>query len=124
IANMSSYKRKSDRKLVFTEKILKDAKERIRRGQSQRSVAGNSNLAEYCRRLDSCFYGLTKKELGRVAYDLANKNGLNHRFNNDKKEASKKWVENFARRHNFSLRQPEKTSLDSIVYKCNDFMII
>ncbi|CAG5041108.1 unnamed protein product [Parnassius apollo] len=28
-----------------------------------------------------------------------------------KKEASKKWVENFARRHNFSLRQPEKTSL-------------
>ncbi|CAK1578971.1 unnamed protein product [Parnassius mnemosyne] len=141
---MSSYKRKSDRKLVFTEEILKDAKERIRRGQSQRSVAESlnvpestlrkrlkagtvpcslgrfsnvftpeldSNLAEHCRRLDLCFYGLTKKELGRVAYDLANKNGLNHRFNNDKKEASKKWVENFARRHNFSLRQPEKTSL-------------
>ncbi|CAG5026105.1 unnamed protein product [Parnassius apollo] len=140
---MSSYKRKSDRKLVFTEEILKDAKERIRRGQSQRSVAESlnvpestlrkrlkagtvpcslgrfsnvftpeldSNLAEHCRRLDSCFYGLTKKELGRVAYDLANKNGLNHRFNNDKKEASKKWVENFARRHNFSLRQPEKTN--------------
>ncbi|XP_021190041.3 uncharacterized protein LOC110376038 [Helicoverpa armigera] len=46
-----------------------------------------------------------------MAYDLAEKNNLDHRFNKEKKTASKKWVENFARRHQLSLRQPEKTSL-------------
>jgi hypothetical protein len=140
---MSTYKRKSNRRLVFTAEVLKDARERIERGQSQRSVAHSLNvpestlrkrlksgtiprslgrfsniftpeldnsLAEYCRHLDRCFYGLTKKEIGRIAYELANKSGLDHRFNKNKKEASKKWVENFAKRHNLNLRQPEKTT--------------
>ncbi|XP_063895946.1 uncharacterized protein LOC135118305 [Helicoverpa armigera] len=141
---MSGYKRKSERKLVFTEDILREVREKIERGQSKRSVAESLNipestlrkrlkagtiprslgrfyniftreldesLAEHCRHLDVRFYGLTKRELGRMAYDLAEKNNLDHRFNKEKKTASKKWVENFARRHQLSLRQPEKTSL-------------
>lgn len=141
---MGKYKRKSDKKLVFTEEIMKEVRERKAKGQSTRSIADSLNipeatlrkrlkagtipetlgrfksvfnaelaasLAEHCRLLDARFYGVTKKDLGRFAYELAEKNGLNHRFNQEKKRASKHWVESFASKHQLSLRQPEKTSL-------------
>lgn len=43
---MGKYKRKSDRKLVFTEEILKEVKEKIAKGQSKRSIAESLNIPE------------------------------------------------------------------------------
>lgn len=59
-------------------------------------------------KIDACFYGLTKTELRRIAWSSREKTVLDsieqrHRI------AIK--VENFARRHQFSLRHPAKTSL-------------
>lgn len=59
----------------------------------------------------------------RARQDLAEKDDLNYRFNNDKKPPRNKWVENFAKRYNLSLRQLEKTSLARAA-GFNDFMTI
>jgi hypothetical protein len=141
---MGKYKRKTERCLFFNEKIMTEIIEKIKNGESKRSIAksygiheatlrkrlkagtvpsslGRFNkvfspemeqaLADHCRQLDNYFYGVTKKELGRFAFEMAEKNGLNHRFNKTTQQASKTWVEDFARRQKLSLRQPEKTSL-------------
>lgn len=43
---MGKYSRKSDRKLFFTEDILRDVKEKIASGQSKRSIAESLNIPE------------------------------------------------------------------------------
>lgn len=141
---MGGYKRKSDRKLVFTEEILQEIKERIQKGESKRSIAQifgvneatlrkrlkagtiptslgrfkpvfsnemEQELADYCVELQQMFYGLTLKALCILAYDYAEKNGLQHRFNQEARMAGRDWAIAFCKRRNLSLRQPEKTSL-------------
>lgn len=55
---------------------------------------------------------LSKKEFLKLAYELANKLKVPHRFNNEKKIAGKHFYDNFMKRHlDLSLRSAESTSL-------------
>ena len=48
----------------------------------------------------------------KLAYEFAERNGLQHVFSRDKKSAGKDWFSSFIKRHpTLSLRQPEATSL-------------
>lgn len=141
---MGKYRRKTDRKLVFTAELLDEIKEKLQQGMSKRSIADSigvheatlrkrlkagtvptslgrfksvftpemeAELASYCRDLDKTFYGLTLKALGKLVFEYAERNKLEHRFNKEKKTAGKDWVYSFCKRHTLSLRCPEKTSL-------------
>jgi len=66
-------------------------------------------LVQYCLIMESHFYGLTRKDLHRMALQLAIKNNIKHLFNDIM--AGKKWLFSFLKRHpNLSIRKPEKTS--------------
>lgn len=69
-------------------------------------------LAQHIMNLESSFFGLTITELRKLAYELAEKYQLPHRFNKDKKIAGKKWFYRFMKQHpTLSLRVPEATSM-------------
>lgn len=69
-------------------------------------------LAQHLINLDSCFFGLTTTEFRKLAFELAEKFQIPHRFNKDKKIAGKKWYYRFMKEHpDLSLRVPEPTSM-------------
>ncbi|KAJ8956013.1 hypothetical protein NQ318_006289 [Aromia moschata] len=56
-------------------------------------------------------FGFTMKELRRLAYQLAVRNGCDHPFNEQTEIAGEDWVQSFMKRHpELSLRKPEATS--------------
>jgi hypothetical protein len=68
-------------------------------------------LCNYIIDMESRLYGLTTKDLRALAYTLAVKNGKQHLFNSEKREAGKDWVQGFLNRHpELSIRKPESTS--------------
>lgn len=68
-------------------------------------------LTKYAKEMESRFFGITMMDLQRLAFQLAERNELNHQFNKNKRMAGKKWVKNFLRRQSsLSLRRPEPTS--------------
>jgi hypothetical protein len=55
---------------------------------------------------------MTINDCRKLAYEVAEENGLKHVFNIDLKMADKKWNYNLMKRHpNLSLRQPENISM-------------
>ena len=63
-------------------------------------------------KLESMFFGMPRKDLMSLAFEIANERGIDHPFNRDKSMAGKKWYYNFLKRHpDLSLRQPEATSI-------------
>ncbi|KAJ3661740.1 hypothetical protein Zmor_006127 [Zophobas morio] len=69
-------------------------------------------LAQHLMNLESCFFGLTTTEFRKLAFELAEKAQLAHRFNKEKKIAGKKWYYRFMKEHpTLSLRAPEPTSM-------------
>jgi hypothetical protein len=69
-------------------------------------------LVKYCMEMDSRFYGLRKKDITRMAFQLAMKNGLKHPFSSEKQSAGKKWLKGFLKRHpQLSFRKPQGTSI-------------
>ena len=69
-------------------------------------------LANHIINLESRFYGLTPVNLRKLAFQIADINGLTTRFNSTKKIAGKEWLAGFLKRHpEISLRSPEATSL-------------
>jgi hypothetical protein len=67
-------------------------------------------LAAHIARLDELYYGLSPKGVRELAYEFASRNGLEHRFDNDRKQAGKKWLKSFLERYRFSSRTAEKCS--------------
>ena len=60
--------------------------------------------------MESKFHGLTGYDVRLLAYQLAEENKINHRFNSG--VAGKMWLRNFLGRHpEISLRSPEPTSM-------------
>lgn len=47
-------------------------------------------LTEHILKLEECFFGLTIREIRKLAFDIAEKQALPHSFNKDKKIAGKK----------------------------------
>lgn len=73
-------------------------------------------LKNYVLTLAKLFYGLTPKELRRLAFRYAEENKIFHNFNREKGVAGKDWMYGFLRRNpEITLRQPEGTSLNRIV---------
>ena len=63
-----------------------------------------NDLLNYVLQLEERLFGLTRKDLRRLAYEIAEINKLPHRFSHDK------WYYAFIARHpEISLRQPEAT---------------
>lgn len=75
------------------------------------SLEQEVELADHCRSLDNRFFGLSFKKLQQLGYQFADFNKLNHRFNNQKKLAGYDWADSFLKRHNLSIRTPQKTSV-------------
>ena len=62
--------------------------------------------------LEGMFFGMTRKDLMALAFEVAEENGLDHPFNREKRSAGKGWYYRFLKRFpDISLRQPEATSL-------------
>jgi hypothetical protein len=71
-----------------------------------------TDLVNHVLQLEEIYFGLTRKDLRRLAYEMAEINNLPHRFSHEKKIAGDKWYYGFIARHpEISLRQPEATSV-------------
>ncbi|XP_076395897.1 uncharacterized protein LOC105663718 [Megachile rotundata] len=69
-------------------------------------------LVAHALKLEASFFGLTATGLRKLAYQLAEKYNLPHRFNREKKIAGKKWYYKFMKDNPcLSLRTPEATSM-------------
>lgn len=66
-------------------------------------------LVQYVKQMEKRYFGLTRNDVKRMAYQLAVRNTLKHPFNN--RTAGRKWLKGFLARHKeLSLRQPTGTS--------------
>ena len=69
-------------------------------------------LREHIAYMERCLYGLTTKDVRRLAYDLAVKLGRPHMFNDETKMAGRDWLCGFFRRHpDLAIRQPQGTNI-------------
>jgi hypothetical protein len=67
-------------------------------------------LADHLRELDKRFYGITRKQLMSLAFEFADKNKMEHKFNKTVRLAGKNWGLAFCKWQNLTLRTPEKCS--------------
>ncbi|XP_041349129.1 jerky protein homolog-like [Gigantopelta aegis] len=68
-------------------------------------------LVNYILRMEEIFHGLTTVDVRLLAFQLAERNGLPHKFHSETERAGKDWLAKFLRRHsNLSIRCPEATS--------------
>jgi len=75
-----------------------------------------TELADYCKEMQNRLFGLTISDLRKMAYQLAEKNNIEHNFDSERKMAGRDWVFGFFRRHpELSLRTPEPTSIGRAV---------
>ncbi|XP_046677400.1 MFS-type transporter clz9-like [Homalodisca vitripennis] len=71
-------------------------------------------VVEYCLKMERSFYGLTAKNIKRMAFQLAIRNCPPF-FAGNKKSAGRKWLRLFFKRHpELSLRKPQPLSLARI----------
>lgn len=68
-------------------------------------------LVKYCLVMESTFFGLTRRDLRRMAYQLAERNGIKHPFG-QLNMAGRAWLDLFLKRHKgrLSMRKPTGTS--------------
>lgn len=79
------------------------------------SAEQEKQIADHVILLAKIFYGITTTELRRLAFYLAEKQGMKHDFNRVTKMAGVDWLRGFLGRHKISLRKPEATSLNRAV---------
>ncbi|KAH9632846.1 hypothetical protein HF086_013633 [Spodoptera exigua] len=68
-------------------------------------------LVQHLKFLESRLFGLTRTAVQELAFELAERNGISHKFNVQKRKAGQEWLEGFLKRNkDISLRKPEATS--------------
>jgi len=73
-------------------------------------------LSEYAKKMSDLYFGITKQQLCKLAYEVAVKNGIKHNFNVEKKTAGCDWFYGFMSRNStLSLRKPESTSIARVI---------
>lgn len=83
---------------------------RLGRFKTVFSQQQEDELVSYLMSMEGHLFGLTMHEFREVAFQLAEKNGIQHPFSEDNL-AGKDWMRNFMKRHpGLSLRVPEATS--------------
>lgn len=72
------------------------------------------DLVKYCLEMESRYWGLTRSDIRSLAYQLAEKNNIDHKFSYIKQCAGKDWLYGFCKRHqnSISFRKPTGTSVD------------
>ncbi|XP_053692646.1 uncharacterized protein LOC128741096 [Sabethes cyaneus] len=76
------------------------------------SLQQEEELATYAIQMSECFHGLSSREMRSLAYQMAEKNEIQHPFDKRCKLAGRDWLKSFLRRHKtLTLRTPENTSL-------------
>jgi len=71
-----------------------------------------NELVKYCLEMDATYYGLRRRDIKRMAFQLALRNNLRHPFSVSSASAGKKWLRNFLRRHpELSFRKPQSISI-------------
>ncbi|XP_018573656.1 uncharacterized protein LOC108912761 [Anoplophora glabripennis] len=69
-------------------------------------------LVKHIIKLEEMMFGLTITDIRKLAFEIAAKNNIAHKFSMQKGLAGKKWYYAFMRRHpTLTLRQPESTSI-------------
>ena len=83
-------------------------------------------LVRHIKDMDARLMPFTRKEFMKLAYDLATKMKIDHRFNQQNKMAGKDFYYNFMKKHpDLSLRQPQSTSLmRTVALRWRDFILI
>lgn len=72
-------------------------------------------LVDYCLQMESSYYGLTSRDLRRMAFQLAMRNNIPHPFSAEKESAGRKWQRLFFKRHPaLVFRKPQPLSLARI----------
>lgn len=73
-------------------------------------------LCEQIIALSKRFYGVTPKQVRKIAYEFAEKNQIRHNFNTETKMCGFDWYYGFLKRNpKISLRKPEATSLNRVL---------
>ncbi|KAK6191085.1 hypothetical protein SNE40_002832 [Patella caerulea] len=72
-------------------------------------------LKQHITEMERRMFGLTSKNLRRLAFDVAQKAGYDHPFNKETRMAGEDWLKSFLERNGLSLRQPQSTSMARIV---------
>ena len=71
-----------------------------------------NSLVEKIKVMEKMLYGLSTVDIRPLAYEYAEKLGVEHRFRHENKMAGKKWLRGFLARHpELSIRKPEGTSM-------------
>lgn len=69
-------------------------------------------LVEHIQNMEKALFGLIPGDVTRLAYDYAEKLGIDHRFNHSNRMAGKDWLAGFLKRYDqLSICKPEATSL-------------
>jgi len=65
---------------------------------------------------EKLLHRLTMWDVRRLAFELAEKLGLNHPFNKERRLSGKDWLQGFLQRHpDLSLRKPQATNLARVI---------
>jgi DDE superfamily endonuclease len=83
------------------------------------SAEFEEELAQHVKSFDELLFGLDRRDVQKLAYQMAVRNKIPHRFSNVTKMAGKKWMTGFFSRPagaQLALRQPECLSLNR--FKC------
>ena len=69
-------------------------------------------LVRYCIHMDETYFGLRRRDIARMAFQLADHNKLKHSFASDARKAGKKWMRGFLKRHpQMAFRKPQSISV-------------
>jgi len=80
------------------------------------SVVLERELHDHIQYMEKSLYGLTPRDVRRLAFDVAERAGINHRFSNKSKMAGKDWLAGyFSRYPDLSIRVPQGTNLSRAV---------
>ena len=75
-----------------------------------------NELHEHIKCIERSLYGLTVRDVQRLAFGVAEHSGVPHPFNREKKRAGKDWLRGFFRRFgDMSVRSPQGTNLSRAV---------
>ncbi|XP_058826901.1 uncharacterized protein LOC131686905 [Topomyia yanbarensis] len=70
-----------------------------------------NELIHHMHDLESRFYGITKDDIRQLAFELAERNGIQHPLNKQKRRAGRDWLYRFMKRNpKLTFRKAEATS--------------
>lgn len=79
------------------------------------SANTEKQLAGHVIHLSKLFYGISRQEIKKCAYEYAEKNNMSCPFNKDTKTAADDWLSGFMKRNSsVVLRKPEVTSINRV----------